>query len=242
MQTSTRWALHVVVPTHSRADGRAGGPHRTGTSSPRPSLCPDQFTPEAQGWTHGSSLAEKAIFTASSASPSVLSPAIPGALLWPHSWQLPQGSGQEDQARGMGSPISENGPSQGLGICLFLENSTHCAPLPHQRGGLGAQTPKDRAVKRQGQSKTVALNSWAARELRVGVSCPQAREKKDRLTPFPHPGPQHTVNHDKGEGRDSRPQRQNDKSMRPDLSGPGQTEGREQRIATVSRQQGPQRL
>lgn len=98
----------------------------------------------------------------------------------------------------MGSLRAEKGPSQGLGICPCLENPTGRAPP--SEGGLGVQTPKDRAVKRQGQSKTVALNSWAVGELRVGVSCPQAREKKDRLTLFPDPGPQHTVNHDKGEG------------------------------------------
>lgn len=73
-------------------------------------------------------------------------------------------------------------------------------PQPAKRREMGGETPKGLSVKRQGQSRTLAINSWATGELRVAVSYPRAIEKRTALSaPLPLP----KVNPDKGAERNS---------------------------------------
>lgn len=87
----------------------------------------------------------------------------------------------------MESPILENGPLQNLGICPCLGYSTRQpCPTSNQRGEMSGETPKGLSFKRQGQSRTLAINSWATGELRVAVSYPRAIEKRTApLSPAP---------------------------------------------------------
>lgn len=63
---------------------------------------------------------------------------------------------------------------------------------------MGGQIPKDVAVKRQSQSKTLVINSWAMGELGRG-SAVLGPKKKGLVDSLPS-----TVNHDKGGETDSR--------------------------------------
>lgn len=63
---------------------------------------------------------------------------------------------------------------------------------------MGGQNPKDLSFKRQGQSKALAINSWATGELRAGASGPGAGEKRTGWSLPP------TVNYGAGEERYSR--------------------------------------